>query len=82
MMNMNRLITDGPRHLAMVDDDFVGEFKVGDNIARNAASLCKLVEANENEIFNKLVVVQAGSIIEAALDQIFYRAKSHTREGV
>ena len=62
--------------------NFVGEFKVGDNITRNAASLCKLVEANEGEIFNKLIVVQAGSIIEAALDQIFYRAKNHTKEGV
>lgn len=62
--------------------NFIGEFKVGDNITRNAASLCKLVEANENEVFNKLIVVQAGSIVEAALDQIFYRAKNHTKEGV
>jgi hypothetical protein len=62
--------------------NFIGEFKVGDNIARNAASLCKLVEANENETFNKLIVVQAGSIVEAALDQIFYRATNHTKEGV
>jgi hypothetical protein len=62
--------------------NFIGDFKVGDNIARNAAALCKLVENNNNEVFNKLIVVQAGSIVEAALDQIFYRAKHHTREGV
>ncbi len=62
--------------------NFIGDFKVGDNITRNAASLCKLVDTNENAIFNKLIVVQAGSIVEAALDQIFYRAKHHTKEGV
>jgi hypothetical protein len=45
--------------------NFIGEFKVGDNITRNAASLCKLGETNEGEAFNKLIVVQAGSIIEA-----------------
>jgi hypothetical protein len=75
-----------PQGILMATKDitcnFIGEFKVGDNIARNAASLCKLVEANETEIFDKLIVVQAGSIVEAALDQIFYRAKNHTKEGV
>jgi hypothetical protein len=62
--------------------NFIGEFKVGDNIKRNAESLSKLVSKNENEVFNKLIVVQAGSIVEAALDQIFWRATNHTKEGV
>lgn len=62
--------------------NFIGDFTVGNNIARNAGALCKLVQANREETFNKLIVVQAGSIIEAALDQIFYRAKNFNREGV
>lgn len=41
--------------------NFIGDFKVGDNVVSNAASLCKLVASNEGEIFNKLIVVQAGS---------------------
>jgi hypothetical protein len=62
--------------------NFIGEFKVGDNIERNAKSLCKLVTDNKDDVFNKLIVVQAGSIVESALDQIFWRAKNHTKEGV
>ncbi len=61
---------------------FIGEFKVGDNLVRNAESLCRLVSSNENEVFNKLIVIQAGSIIEAALDQIIYRAQRFNKEGV
>jgi hypothetical protein len=60
---------------------FIGEFKVGDNLVRNAKTLCKLV-ALADEQFNKLIVVQAGSIVEAALDQIIHRAKNFTKEGV
>lgn len=61
---------------------FIGDFKVGDNLVSNANALCRLHTYNENGIFNKLIVVQLGSIIEAALDQIVYRAQNHTREGV
>jgi hypothetical protein len=49
--------------------NFIGDFKVGDNILRNANALTRLRDENENRIFNKLIVVQAGSIVEAALDQ-------------
>jgi hypothetical protein len=45
---------------------FVGDFKVGDNLVRNANALCKL-SANAEGVFDKLMVVQAGSIVEAAL---------------
>ena len=62
--------------------NFIGDFKVGDNILRTASALSRLKEKNENSIFNKLIVVQAGSIVEAALDQIIYRAQSYTKEGV
>jgi hypothetical protein len=62
--------------------NFIGEFKVGDNIIANGKSLCRLSAKNENSTFNKLMVVQAGSIVEAALDQIIYRAQNYTKEGV
>lgn len=62
--------------------NFIGDFKVGDNILANGEALCRLSAMNENNIFNKLIVVQAGSIVEAALDQIIYRAQEYTKEGV
>jgi hypothetical protein len=52
---------------------FIGDFKVGDNLVRNADALCKLRAVNENAVFNKLMVVQAGSIAEASLHQITIR---------
>lgn len=61
---------------------FIGDFKVADNIAENGKALCSLRELNREGVFNKLIVVQAGSIVEAALDQIIYRAQNFTREGV
>ena len=61
---------------------FIGDFKVGDNLVRNADALCKLSAANEKAVFNKLMVIQAGSIVEAALHEIIYRAQSFTKEGV
>lgn len=62
--------------------NFVGDFKVGDNLVFNAGLLCKLTTANDGSVFNKLIVIQAGSIVEAALDQIIYRAQNYNREGV
>lgn len=62
--------------------NFIGDFKVGDNILANAEALCRLSATNENKVFNKLMVVQAGSIIEGVLDQIIYRAQNYTKEGV
>jgi hypothetical protein len=61
---------------------FIGDFKVGDNLVRNADALCELSDCNENGVFNKLIVIQAGSIVEAALHEIIYRAQNFTREGV
>jgi hypothetical protein len=42
----------------------------------------KLSANNENGVFNKLMVIQAGSIVETALWEIIYRAKEFTKEGV
>lgn len=61
---------------------FIGDFKIGDNLVRNADALCKLSTANENGMFNKLMVIQVGSIVEASLHEIIYRAQNFTKEGV
>lgn len=61
---------------------FIGDFKVGDNLVRNADALCRLSTANEDGLLNKLMVIQAGSIVEASLHEIIYRAQNFTREGV
>ena len=61
---------------------FVGDFEVADNIRRNGDALCKLSATNDNRVFSKLIVIQAGSIVEAALGQIIYRAQNYNREGV
>jgi hypothetical protein len=62
--------------------NFNGDFKVGDNLILNADALCKLSNGNEKGVFIKLMVIQAGSIVEAALNEIVYRAKTFTKEGV
>jgi hypothetical protein len=62
--------------------NFIGDFKVGDNMLANAEALCRLSSQNDKGVFNKLIIVQAGSIVEAALDQIIYRAQNYTKEGV
>lgn len=61
---------------------FIGLFKVGDNIRYNCAVLCGLVDRNDDGLLNKPVVLQCGSILEAALTQIIYRAQKYNREGV
>jgi hypothetical protein len=59
---------------------FIGDFKVGDNMVYNAGLLCKLAESGGT--FNKLMLLQAGAITEAALWEIIYRAQNFNREGV
>lgn len=61
---------------------FIGDFKVGDNLLLNADALCKLSAGNENGAFNKLMVIQAGSIIEASLNEIIYRTQNFNKEKV
>lgn len=69
-------------NIETIKSNFIGEFKVGDNILANGEALCRLSASNEGNLFNKLMVVQADSIVEAALDQIIYRAQNYTTEGV
>ncbi|MFZ5734743.1 MAG: hypothetical protein ACOY4O_18560 [Pseudomonadota bacterium] len=68
--------------LETIKCNFIGDFKVGDNMLVNSNALCRLSETNDKGAFNKLIVVQAGSIVEAALDQIIFRAQNYTKEGV
>jgi hypothetical protein len=70
------------REVEIIRCNFIGDFKVGDNIVANARALCRMSAQNKFKTFNKLMVVQAGSILEAALHQILYRAQQHTKEGV
>ncbi|MBD9624752.1 hypothetical protein IB279_17560 [Ensifer sp. ENS06] len=65
-----------------IPSNFIGDFKVGDNLVYNAGVLRSLCEHNGDSSLNKLVVVQVGAIIEAALGQIIYRAQNFNREGV
>lgn len=62
--------------------NFVGQFKVGDNLRYNCDLLCALVASNAESDFNKMIVLQAGSILEAALIQIIFRAQNYNQEGV
>ena len=60
--------------------NFVGDFKVGDNLVFNADVLCKLTVANKGSVFNKPIVIQTGSIVEAALARIIYRAQNYNQK--
>ncbi|WP_140056118.1 hypothetical protein [Oceanibaculum nanhaiense] len=68
-------IVDVPSH-------YIGDFKVGDNIAYNSDVLCELVNSNDGGRFNKLIVIQAASILEASLGEIIYRAQKFYIEGL
>jgi hypothetical protein len=65
-----------------IPSNFIGNFKVGDNLVYNARILCALRNANTDGELNKMIVMQVGSILEAALGQIIYRAQHFNREGV
>ncbi|MDX7952866.1 hypothetical protein P7D22_16995 [Lichenihabitans sp. Uapishka_5] len=69
-------------NIETVAGNFVGDFKVGDNLVYNTQLLCDLVQANEAGRFNKPIVLQVGAILEAALSEIIYRAQKNNREGV
>lgn len=62
--------------------NFVGAFKVGDNLRYNCNLLSDLSAANGDGGLNKMVVLQVGAILEAALTQIIYRAQNYNLEGV
>jgi len=62
--------------------NFIGQFKVGDNLRYNCDLLCALAASNVDNSFNKMIVLQTGSIIEAALIEIIFRAQNYNVEGV
>ena len=62
--------------------NFVASFKVGDNLVYNCKVLCDLVEKNPDGSFNKPIILQVASILEASLLQIIVRAQNFNREGV
>lgn len=66
---------------------FIGWFKVWDNINYNLKILNKLYlyynnELEEKELLLKPITILIVSIIEALLDDYFYRIYSFTREGI
>lgn len=69
-------------NIVEVPSHFVGDFKVGDNIAYNSDILCELVSSNEGGRFNKLIIIQAASVLEASLGEIIYRAQKFNIEGI
>lgn len=68
--------------LVEIPCNFVGSFKVGDNISYNVDILTELCKANEEDRFNKVIVCQVGSILEACLSEVISRAQNFNREGV
>jgi len=62
--------------------NFVGRFKVGDNLVFNCQILSNLALVNNDVYFNKPIVLQVGSILEACLFEIIFRAQNYNVEGV
>jgi hypothetical protein len=58
---------------------FIGDFKIGDNRVRNADALCELSTANENDMFNKLMVIQGIDRRSIAARDHLSRAKLYER---
>lgn len=64
-----------------IDASYFSDFEVGRNAGRNAKTLCDLVAANLDS-FNKLIVVQAASLVEVTFAEILHRAVQNTNEGL
>jgi len=71
-----------------IRSNFIGDFKLGDNIAYNLDVLATLYEqrnlvpAGKKKHFNKPIILLSASVIEAAMYDFLYRIKHFTREGV
>ena len=71
----------------VVDDNFFGDFKLGDNVQYNLEVLRGLYSAqaqagDSGRFFRKPITILLASIAEALLYDLFWRMKHHTREGV
>lgn len=65
-----------------IESNFVGNFRVGDNLVYNSQVLCDLVCANEDGRFDKPIIVQAAALVEGCMSEIIFRAQNYNREGV
>lgn len=71
-----------------VPSNFIGNFKLGDNIAYNCDVLCTLYrlraegDAQTRRHLQKPITILNVSIIDAVLYDFYGRVKNHTREGV
>jgi hypothetical protein len=70
-----------------INSHFIGNFKDGDNICYNLEVLNKLYEAyyrdeERSPFLRKPITVFIVAILEAALDDLFYKIRGYTREGV
>ena len=71
-----------------ISSNFIGSFKLGDNIVHNLAILKELYgfqetgRANQKALLRKPIIVIIGSIAEAILYDLYLRIKGYTREGV
>lgn len=70
-----------------IDSHFIGNFKDGDNICYNLEVINALYTAyrdtqTDNEYFRKPIILFLVAIVEAALDDLFYKIRKYTNEGV
>ena len=72
----------------IINSSFIGDFKTGDNIIYNLETICKLYESKKKEevshpcVYNKPIVVILGSIVEAIIYDLYFKAKNFNIEGV
>ena len=70
-----------------INSHFIGNFKDGDNICYNLEVLNKIYETyylngEKSPFLRKPLTVFIVSILEAAMDDLFFKIRSYTREGV
>ena len=71
-----------------INSSFIGDFKTGDNIVYSLEIISKLYvlkskdEASHSCIYNKPIVVILGSVVEAIIYDLYFKAKKFTIEGV
>ncbi|MCK0070858.1 hypothetical protein [Kordiimonas laminariae] len=69
-----------------IEANFLGIFKIGDNIQYNLDALELLYDlyndVDKQLYLRKLIIVQIGSLLDAVLYDFFFRAVNHTIEGI
>lgn len=79
-----RHLYDQRRKMNKIKSDFIGDFKLGDNIVSNFSCLKVLYELKAPDSFcvKKPIVIIIASIAEAVLYDFYARMRGFTREGV